>query len=304
VSPRHPSPEALMKAAPFDYMRAASVDEACRALAERGGDARIIAGGQTLVPLMAMRLARPSLLVDINFIAELAGIAVDGATLVIGAATRQADALASPIVRSHAPVLAEALAHVGHGQTRNRGTIGGSLVNADPAAEIPLIARLLDAEMVARSIDGERIIPAAAFFESAMATSLAAHECLTEVRIPIWDAARTGHGFHEVSIRDSDFALAAAAAQVALDGGGTCARIHVAIGGASPVPMRLDALETTLRGTALDDAAVRAAADGIAALVEPQADVHADAAYRRRAVRVMAERAIRTARDRAREAAA
>jgi CO/xanthine dehydrogenase FAD-binding subunit len=296
-----------MKAAPFDYMRAASIDEACRALAANnngGGDARIIAGGQTLVPLMAMRLARPALLIDINGIAELAGIAVDGATLIIGAATRQADALASPIVRSHVPLLAEALRHVGHEQTRNRGTVGGSLANADPAAEIPLIARLLDADMAVRSVDGERIIPAAAFFESAMATSLAANECLTEVRFPIWQPAGTGHGFHEVSIRDSDFALAAAAAQVTLDSTGNCNRIHVAIGGASPVPMRLDAVEAALLGTALDDDAVRKATDGISALVEPQADVHADAAYRRRVARVMAERAIRTARDRAGKATA
>jgi carbon-monoxide dehydrogenase medium subunit len=158
--------------------------------------------------------------------------------------------------------------------------------------------------MAVRSVDGERIIPAAAFFESAMATSLAANECLTEVRFPIWQPAGTGHGFHEVSIRDSDFALAAAAAQVTLDSTGNCNRIHVAIGGASPVPMRLDAVEAALLGTALDDDAVRKATDGISALVEPQADVHADAAYRRRVARVMAERAIRTARDRAGKATA
>ena len=175
-----------MKAAPFDYMRAASIDEACRALAAGNGDARIIAGGQTLVPLMAMRLARPTILIDINGIEEMTGIAVDGDHLIVGAGTRQADALASAIVKSHIPVLSEALSHVGHDQTRNRGTIGGSLCNADPAAELPLIARLLDAEMVTRTVAGVRTIKAGAFFDSAMTTSLKPDECLTEIRFPIF----------------------------------------------------------------------------------------------------------------------
>ncbi|MBT5046885.1 MAG: xanthine dehydrogenase family protein subunit M [Rhodospirillaceae bacterium] len=289
-----------MKAAPFDYMRAASIEEACRALADGDGEARIIAGGQTLVPLMAIRLARPTLLIDINGIAEMSGIAVDGDRLIVGAGTRQADALTSTLVRGHIPVLAEALSHVGHDQTRNRGTIGGSLCNADPAAELPLIARLLDAEMVARTVNGQRTIPAAAFFDSAMATALEPHECLTEIRFPIWPAERTSHGFHEVSIRDSDFALAAAAAQISLDAGGTCHRLHVALGGASPAPLRLTEVETALTGTTLDDTTINAETARVAGLVEPQGDVHADAAYRRRVARVMVERAILSARDNAR----
>lgn len=286
-----------MKAAPFDYMRATSIDEACRALADGGGEARIIAGGQTLVPLMAMRLARPTLLIDINGIDALSGIAVDGDRLIIGAGTRQADALKSSIVRGHIPVLAEALSHVGHDQTRNRGTVGGSLCNADPAAELPLIARLLDAEMVARTVSGERTIPASAFFDSAMTTALKPHECLTEIRFPIWPAERTGHGFHEVSIRDSDFALVAAAAQISLDAGGTCHRLHVALGGASPVPVRLTEVESALTGTTLDDATISAETARVASLVEPQGDIHADADYRRRVARIMVERAILSARE-------
>jgi len=286
-----------MKAASFDYMRATSIDEACRALANGDGEARIIAGGQTLVPLMAMRLARPTLLIDINGIDELSGIAVDGDRLIIGAGTRQADALASPIVKSHIPVLADALSHVGHDQTRNRGTIGGSLCNADPAAELPLIARLLDAEMIARTVSGRRTIPATAFFDSAMTTALEPEECLTEIRFPIWPADRTGHGFHEVSIRDSDFALAAAAAQISLDAGGTCHRLHVALGGASPAPIRLTEVESALTGTTLDDTTISAETARVATLVEPQGDVHADADYRRRVARIMVERAILSARD-------
>lgn len=293
-----------MKAAPFDYMRAASIDEACRALVDGGGEARIIAGGQTLVPLMAMRLARPTLLIDINGIAEMSGIAVDGDCLIIGAGTRQADALASAIVKSHIPVLAEALSHVGHDQTRNRGTVGGSLCNADPAAELPLVAQLLEAEMVARSVTGQRSIPASAFFDSAMATALEPEECLTEIRFPIWPADRTGHGFHEVSIRDSDFALAAAAAQISLDAGGTCHRLHVALGGASPVPTRLTEVEAALTGTTLDDVTIKSETERVVDLIEPQGDVHADAAYRRRVARVMVERAILSARDNARTGSA
>jgi CO/xanthine dehydrogenase FAD-binding subunit len=289
-----------MKAASFDYLRAASIDEACRALADGGGDARLIAGGQTLVPLMAMRLARPALLIDINRIAELAGIALDGDRLVIGACTRQADALASSLVRQHLPLLADALSHVGHGQTRNRGTIGGSLCNADPSAEIPLVAQTLEAELVARSVRGERRLKTADFLEFAMTTALEPDECLIEARFPIWRDGAVGHGFHEVSIRDSDFALAAAASQLALDSAGNCTRIHVAVGGAAPAALRLGPVEDALRGGALDDAAISDACAAIADLLDPQADIHADAGYRSRVAGAMAKRAIASARDAAR----
>lgn len=288
-----------MKAAPFDYLRATSIEEACQALADAGEDAKIIAGGQTMVPLMVMRMARPSLLVDINGIAELKGIAIDGDELVIKAGTCQADAVASDIVQDACPLLAEALTHVGHTQTRNRGTVGGSLCNADPSAEIPLIVCTLAAVMVARSVRGERRIAADAFFESAMATTLQPDECLTEIRFPVHRGAGTGHGFHEVSIRDSDYALAAAAAQATLDGAGNCTALHLATAGASPTALRLKPVEQTLVGSDLSDAAISAACEAILDLVEPQSDVHADAEYRRRVVRVMAERAIASARDRA-----
>ncbi len=291
-----------MKAARFDYLRASSIDQACRALAECEGEARIIAGGQTLVPLMAMRLARPALLIDINRVAELAGIALDGDELVIGACTRQADALASPLVREHLPLLAEALSHVGHGQTRNRGTVGGSLCNADPSAEIPLVAQTLEAVLVARSVRGERRLMAVDFLDSAMMTALAPDECLIEARFPVWRDGAIGHGFHEVSIRDSDFALGAAAAQVALDRDGACARLHVAVGGASPAPVRLGPVEDALGGGALDDAAIAQACAAIADLLDPHADIHADAAYRSRVAAAMARRAIASARDAARNA--
>jgi len=289
-----------MKAADFDYHRAETLEDVCRALDEGGEDTRIIAGGQTLVPLMAMRLVRPQRLIDVNGIAELQGIAIDGGWLSIRACTRQAAAEANPDVRAAAPLLAKALGFVGHGQTRNRGTIGGSIANADPAAEIPMVARALDAEMVAQSSDGRRTIRAAEFFQSVMETALAANECLTEVRFPIWrgDGA-IGTGIQEISIRDSDFALAAAAAQVELDGDGTCRRLAVAVGGAAPVPIKLDQVAEALIGGTLEDARVREAAAQVSEALDPGSDVHADADYRRRVAPVMVERAILAARGEA-----
>jgi CO/xanthine dehydrogenase FAD-binding subunit len=294
-----------MKAARFDYVRAQSVDDACRALSGAGGEGRIIAGGQTLVPLMAMRMARPSLLVDINGIDALSGIEDDGAAIAIGAGTRQADALASAIVRDRLPLLAKALCHVGHQQTRNRGTVGGSIANADPSAEIPLVAVTLDAELVARNIAGERRIPAGDFFEAAMMTALAPDDCLVEARFPVWiGGGRIGAAFEEVNVRSSDFAIAAAAVRVELDRDGKCARIHIGIGGAAPAPVRAEAAETALVGTMLEDEAVADAAAGIAAILDPDSDVHADADYRRRIACVLARRAILAARDDALKAGA
>jgi len=288
-----------MKAASFDYVRAKSLAEVCQALAAASPDGRVIAGGQTLVPLMAMRLARPRVLVDINDVAELSGIAIAGERLTIKAGTRQADALASATVAERLPLLAEALRHVGHSQTRNRGTVGGSLANADPSAEIPLIVRTLDAEVVATSTKGTRTIPAASFFESAMMTALAPEDCLTEVRFPIWPRDRFGWGFAEMSIRDSDFAIAAAAVQLTLDANGACARLAIGIGGVAPAPFRAVPVEKALAGSKLDDTAVTAACAQIAGIVEPNSDVHATADYRRRVACALAARAILAARDRA-----
>ena len=288
-----------MKAANFDYVRVSTIKEACQALKDGGEDARIIAGGQTLVPLMAMRLARPNLLIDINGVEELAGIRIDDGYLVIKARTRQADTLTSDVVKKELPLLAEALTHVGHTQTRNRGTVGGSLVNADPSAEIPLIAQTLEAIIIVQSSRGRRSVKARDFFESAMATTLMPDECLVEVCFPINSIENTGFGFHEVSIRDSDYALAAAAAQTTLDRSGNCKKLDVGICGASPAPLRLAALEEMLIGKKLDSETIKQACATIDNLIDPQADVHADAAYRGRVAKVMARRAISDARDRA-----
>jgi len=288
-----------MKAAAFDYARPSTVEEVCRLLDGAAGDGKILAGGQTLVPLMAMRLMRPSLVIDINRISELQGIAANDDSIVIEAATHQADALTDETVRRRLPLLAKALRWVGHPQTRNRGTIGGSLANADPAAEICLIARTLDAEVSARSSNGARTIAMRDFCVAAMTTALAAEECLTQVRFPTWYQGRIGTGFAEMSIRQSDFALVAAACQLALDRDGVCRRIALGIGGAEAKPLRAAAAEARLAGTRLEESDVARAMDELQAALSPLADLHASADYRRRVAGALAARAIAEARDQA-----
>ena len=293
-----------MKPAEFDYVRVASVAEACQALADvaDGAEHRIIAGGQTLVPLMAMRLAQPTLLIDINDVDELRGIAVDASWLSIKACTRQRRVELSPEVAAAVPLLVRALSFVGHTQTRNRGTVGGSIAGADPSAEIPLVATALEAEIVARDTAGERIFTAAEFFQSAMMTALEPDQCLTEIRFPLWNRdGKVGIGFHEMANRKGDFAIVAAAAQLALDGDGICRRAAVAVGGAAPTAVKLDAVEDALLGTRLDEATVHDAAAAAAASLDPSSDLHASAEYRRRVACVLVGRAIG---DASRDAAA
>jgi CO/xanthine dehydrogenase FAD-binding subunit len=288
-----------MKAAEFDYERPGALAEVCALLAGAGGEAKIIAGGQTLVPLMAMRLARPALLIDINRVEELQGIARADGFVAIRACTRQADALAHDLVRRDVRLLAKALGFVGHVQTRNRGTIGGSLANADPAAEIGLAALALDAAVYARSSRGERTIALGDFFKGAMETALMPDECLVEARFPVWRDARVGTGFQEVSVRHSDFALAAAAAQVALDGDGRCQRVAISVGGVASMPVRMRDAERRLVGTRLAPADLAAAGALAAAALEPAADPHASPRYRRRVAAALVARALAEARDEA-----
>jgi len=288
-----------MKAAEFDYARAGSVEEVCRLLAGAQGEGKIIAGGQTLVPLLVMRLARPALVIDINRVDALKGLRRDGDALMIGAGTRQADVLADPALARDAPLLAKGLRMVGHPQTRNRGTIGGSLANADPAAEIGLVARTLDAVITACATSGERMIASADFFAGAMTTALAPAECLTQVRFPIWREERLGTGFEEMSIRRSDFALVAAACQVALDGDGVCQRIALGIGGAEAVPVRATEAEHRLVGTRLEPGDIDRATAALGAALTPLSDHHASADYRRRVAAALAARVIASARGEA-----
>ncbi len=285
-----------MKAAAFDYARAESLEDACRILAAAGGEPKIIAGGQTLVPLMAMRFARPSLLVDINDLDELCGIEVAEGALSIGAATRQRAVERSAEAARALPLLGKALAHVGHQQIRNRGTVGGSLAHGDPSAEIPLAALTLDARLEIRSARGARTCPAADFFEGPMMTALAAGECLVRACFPIWPGGRIGTGFQEIAPRKGDFALVAACVQLQLDGDGRCVRIAAGLGGAAPTPVRLSGVENLLRGSALDEKTVARAAAEIGAVIAPDGDLHASAEYRRRVAPVLLGRAVAEAR--------
>jgi CO/xanthine dehydrogenase FAD-binding subunit len=280
-----------MKPAAFDYTRPGSLDEACAMLAETD-DARIIAGGQTLVPLMAMRLARPKRLIDIARIAELGFVRKAAGIVTIGATTRQSMVEHDPIVRADLPLLAKAMPFVGHAPIRSRGTIGGSLANADPAAEIALVAVTLGATLIyregARSIE----VTASQFFLGPMLTSLPATGCLVAVRFPIWTESRVGVGFQEINARTSDFAFASAAAQLALDENGICRRLVVGVGAITSSPLRLDDVAEALIGTRLDDASIRAALHEALADVPALADLHASAEYRRRAAATLAFRAL------------
>lgn len=287
-----------MKPVAFDYVRPTSVSEACGLLAADAG-ARVIAGGQTLIPMLAMRLARPTRLVDIARIADLASIRDDGDGVSIGAVTRQAAAERDPIVRKKLPLLARALPWVGHAATRARGTIGGSVANGDPAAEIPLVAVTLQASIVVQDVSGTVEFPAGEFYLGPMITAAPEAGIVTHIRFPIWGVGEVGTGFHEVSARSSDFAFVASAAQVAIDPDGRCSALSVGIGGAGDTPVRLDALSDTLVGSRLEEAAVRDAVAAAGENLETVDDLHASAAYRRRVAATLARRAILDARDQA-----
>lgn len=280
-----------MKPASFEYERPAHLDDACALLAA-GDDVRIIAGGQTLVPLMAMRLARPKRLIDIARIPELAFVREKGGGIVIGATTRQCVIEHDATVQARVPLLAKVMPFVGHAPIRARGTVGGSLANADPAAEIALVAVTLAATLVYREGDATAEIAAADFFIGPMMTALPAAACLTAVRFPVWRDARIGVGFHEVNARRSDFAFASAAAQIALDETGACRRVALGVGGIAPTPLGLDAVATALIGTRAEEATTREAVRAALADVELLSDLHASADYRRRAAASLAMRAI------------
>ena len=282
-----------MKPAPFEYVRPGSLAEACELLAG-DEDARLIAGGQTLVPMLAMRLARPAKLIDILRLPELAGIRAESGAVVVGATTRQAEAERDPVIRASVPMLARVLPWVGHPPTRNRGTIGGSIANADPAAEIPLVAVTLGAEIMLATTDGTRSMPADDFFIGPMLTTINPGECVSAIRFPVWPHPRVGVGFFEISARRSDFAFVAAAAQVALDDDNRCIEIALGVGGVGDRPLRLDM--SGLIGTALDPAAVAEAVHAAAGELDAMSDLHASAAYRRRVASVLCIRALEQAR--------
>jgi CO/xanthine dehydrogenase FAD-binding subunit len=288
-----------LKAAPFEYARAASLAEACALLATHGDSARILAGGQSLVPMMAMRLVRPAWLVDINEIAALKFVKIESDAVRTGACARQCIVERDDSIAARVPLLRQALAWVGHVQTRNRGTVGGSLAHADPCAELPLVAQVLGARMLLRSGSGTRMLEAEKFFAGPMATSARPDECLEEIHWPAWSWRHTGSAFTEISVRHGDFAMVAAAAQIATDGDGRCVRAAFGLGGVGGTPLAFPKIAARLVGTKLDDATVQDAANAASAECEPGSDLHATAEYRRHLAGVLAARALREARERA-----
>ncbi|MBM09454.1 MAG: molybdopterin dehydrogenase [Magnetovibrio sp.] len=289
-----------MKSAPFDYVLAKSIYEATRYLAEGEGEAAVLAGGQTLMPMLSMRMARPSVLVDINGITDLSGIEENNTAIEIKACTRQTELLNSPIVKYHLPLLAQALTFVGHSQTRNRGTIGGSLAHADPASEIPLVALALDAEICLSHVESSRQIPATEFFLGPMMTVCEPTELLVSVHFPLTKKeSRVGTGFHEMSERHGDFALVAAAAKIELDNKGSCIDAAIALGGVDGTPVRVTALEKKLRSNGISDNTLESAMElAIPEILEdlnPVSDQHATADYRKRIAAILALRAINDA---------
>ena len=288
-----------MKPPPFAYAAPATLEEALGLLAEHAeAEPRVLAGGQSLIPLMNFRLAKPGYLVDLRNVAGLSGIRRDGDVLVIGAMTRMAAVERSPEVAVAAPLVTEAVGLVAHAPVRNSGTVGGSLAHADPAAELPAVALALDAELVAAGPGGTRVIPAAEFFHGPYTTALAPDEILTEIRLPVWPG---GHAFTEFSRVHANFAVVAVAALVELDGDSDrIRRTALALAGVAPTPVRATAAERALAGTPADAGTIRAAADSAGADLSPAGDLHASPETRRGLARTYLRRGIELAVARAR----
>lgn len=293
-----------MKPPPFEYVRPDSLEAALEILAERGPDASVLAGGQSLVPAMNFRLAAPAMLVDLNRVPDLAYAVERDGGVAIGSMTRQRAVERSALVARRAPLLAEALGFVAHPQIRNRGTIGGSLAHADPAAELPAVAVALGARLRARSVANPegRWIDADDFFPGLFTSALEPDEILVEVAFPA-PPPRTGQAFEEFARRHGDYALAGAAAVVTLDGAGRCGSARIALLSVADGPLRATAAEAALTGAEPNQEAVRSAADDAAREVDPPADIHATAAYRRHLVGVLVRRALARAVERARRSA-
>jgi aerobic carbon-monoxide dehydrogenase medium subunit len=288
-----------MKPPPFDYHAAQSAAEALELLGRYGADARLLAGGQSLVPLLNFRLSAPAVIVDLNRAADLAYIGEANGQVRLGAMTRQRAIEFSPLVKSRLPLLAEATRWVGHLPTRTRGTIGGSLAHSDPAAEYPAVAAALDAELVIRGRAGDRVVRAAEFFVGFMTTVLQPGEMLIEVRMAA-QPSDSGWAFEEFSRRHGDFAIVGIAAMVEVEGN-RCRSARLAACGAGPTAIRLRAAEEILEQNGVDDRYIDEAAARAAELVDPGADLHASAEYRRHLTRVLTRRALKRAIERSRK---
>jgi carbon-monoxide dehydrogenase medium subunit len=289
-----------MKLPSVEYEAPATVAEAVGLLAEHQDEASVLAGGQSLIPLLALRLARPAVLVDINGVAELSGMSRVNGWLAVGAMTREYMAEESAEVAQAVPLLAAALPLIGHEAIRNRGTIGGSLAHADPAAELPAVARALDAEFVLRGRARGRVIQAADWFEGYLATARRPDEMLTEVRFPV-AAPGTGAAFEEVARRHGDFAIVGLAAQLTLTEDGVISDARLAFSGVADVPVRAKDAEDLLRGRRPSAELFQEAAAAATAGLEPPADLHGSPEYRKKVAAALVRRGLRTAAGNAQE---
>lgn len=279
-----------MKPPLFEYARVSSVDEAVAKLAELGDDAKVLAGGQSLVPLLSLRLANPAYLVDINPVSDLSHI-TNGSAVRLGALSRHRDVERSQLVAQANPLLSAAVRYIGHTAIRNRGTIGGSVAHADPAAELPTVLVALDGEIEARSSRGVRTLAAGDFFEGFLTTALEPDELLTEVRFPILPAG-TGWSIQEFSRRNGDFGVVTVVVTIAVDSGGRVSEARISFGGVASKAVRAPSAEAALVGqipsAELWEAAAREAASGL----DPSGDLHGTPEYRRHLAGVLAERAL------------
>ena len=279
-----------MKPPAFRYEKAASVDGLLATLAAHGEDAKILAGGQSLVPMLNFRLASPRLLIDINGLVELDYVRAKDGTLHIGALTRHKTLKDSKEVAKHCPLMAEAYGHVAHGPVRNRGTIGGNLSHADPASELPAVMQAAEAEFVLRDKEGERSVAASDFFTGPLETALKPTEFLAEVRVPVAPKGE-GWSFQEVSPRKGDFALAAVAVTLGV-AGGVCKTVRIAHAGVGDRAVRAREAEDMLIGQAPDEGLFAKAADSAVAAANPTTSFHADDDYKRDLLRTLVGRAL------------
>jgi carbon-monoxide dehydrogenase medium subunit/6-hydroxypseudooxynicotine dehydrogenase subunit alpha len=287
-----------VKPARFDYDRAESVEHALALLAEHADDVKVLAGGQSLMPLLNFRLARPARLIDINALGTLASVRRANGVLHVGALTRQAMLERSETVSAHWPLLHEALSFVAHPQIRNRGTIGGSVAHADPAAELPIVLTALDASVTVRSSRGARSIAMAELYVTHLTTSLEPDELLTEIIVPALPPT-AGSAFVEYARRHGDFGLGGAAVILTPSGDGLCGQASIVLLGAAPTPLRADEAQHVLQSRAIDEDAAAEAAAAAVRDIAPTGDIHGDSQYRRRLIEGLVRRAVLTAAERA-----
>lgn len=279
---------------PFEYLKPNTLSEALNLLATHGEQAKLLAGGHSLIPLMKFRLASPHYLIDLSGIADLVYINADGDQIAIGAMTTHHAIESSVLLRQSCPLLCEAAAAIGDVQVRNRGTIGGSLAHADPAGDFPAAVLALSARFKAIGPRGERWIQSDGFFTGLLTTALQADEILTEIRVPV-DSPRTGAAYLKVPQPASGFALCGVAARVTIDQQGVCQDVAIGITGVGPTAYRATAVEQQLQGQALDTAVINAAAQHAVDGVDPSEDIHASSEYRAHLAKVYTQRAVQTA---------